>query len=335
MTVDKSKSSEPNSELQDYVASLLADQQEPVFEKKSSSNVTPFSQSKGNNTQSTPTGISAETTISKTANINVIRNPVIRKLSSRSNFKQIDSAKSTIEKLIPLSKVSRKQDGKENLGAQPLNQFGSASADPRFKNVDKLLLKLPLFPFEELTTEQPASKTNQSCDLVEQATIESTRATFGLRKEKPLEDVLGDDFQTLVFDVNRLSLAIPSIKLGEIINISVGEITPLIGTPDWFMGLIPNEGRNLLVVDTQKFLMPEKASAGDREYNFLIVLDDSNWALACHTVGDAKNLSPEHVRWSSRSSKRPWFAGMLLEHMSALLEVDKLINLLVENIDDE
>ena len=69
-----------------------------------------------------------------------------------------------------------------------------------------------------------------------------------------------------------------------------------------------------------------------KDYRFLIVLDNSNWALACHSVEEANKLTQEDIRWSQKNSKRPWFAGMLVEKMSALLEVDGLINLLADTI---
>ena len=132
----------------------------------------------------------------------------------------------------------------------------------------------------------------------------------------------------------KLPLAVPLIKLGGIVNVSEQDITPLVGTPDWFMGLVPHEKGNLMVVDTQQFLMPERKQKQPDDYQYLIILDDSLWALACHSVGDAKNLTPEDIRWSTGSSKRPWFAGMVIEYMSALIEVDRLINMLTDNVVD-
>ncbi|MGB0495907.1 MAG: chemotaxis protein CheW, partial [Kangiellaceae bacterium] len=147
-----------------------------------------------------------------------------------------------------------------------------------------------------------------------------------------LRDSLEENFQTLIFDVNNLPLAVPLIKLGGIVNISNQDITPLVGTPDWFLGLVPNERGNLMVVDTQKFIMPERPVENENSYDYLIVLDNSQWALACHSVGDAKNMHASDIRWSSKLSKRPWFAGMVVEYMSALIEVDSLINQLAEQI---
>ncbi|MCF6194728.1 MAG: chemotaxis protein CheW, partial [Kangiellaceae bacterium] len=202
----------------------------------------------------------------------------------------------------------------QNTKIHHLTQLDIETTDQRLKNVERVVSKISLVQSEEHPNIDPLPQKEPLDESSEQATIDRNVSTFYLRKNSPLKQVLGDQFQTLVFDVNQLPLAVPLVKLGGIINISEQDITPLVGTPNWFMGLVPHEGRNLLVVDTQQFLMPEKSTADNREYSFLIVLDDSNWALACHAVGDAKVLTPEQVRWSSRNSKRPWFAGMVLEY---------------------
>jgi purine-binding chemotaxis protein CheW len=214
--------------------------------------------------------------------------------------------------------------------------------DTRLKGVEKLLSKiahvdLSAQPATQVadnrstapTTTKVSSK--QATD-VEQGKLEVVKNSFEHRDSGPLKHSLGSVFQTLVFEVNQLPLAVPLVKLGGIVNISEVEVTPLVGTPEWFVGLVPNERGNLMVVDTQRFLMPEKENTSDKNYDYLIVLDDTQWALACHSVGDAKNLTPDDIRWSARSSKRPWFAGMVVEYMSALIEVDSLINMLAENV---
>ena len=215
--------------------------------------------------------------------------------------------------------------------------------DPRLKNVEKLLSRIALASVvtadhkTELKTATEALTDTQLKPDADQhesqaVTAEVAEASFLHRDAKPMKELLGDVFQTLVFEVHKLPLAVPLVKLGGIVNFSEEEVTPLVGTPDWFLGLVPNERGNLMVVDTQKFIMPEKTPSEPKEYEYLIVLDNSNWALACHAVNDAKNLSPDDIRWSARSSKRPWFAGMVVEYMSALVEVDELINMLAENV---
>ncbi|NVK86941.1 MAG: chemotaxis protein CheW [Gammaproteobacteria bacterium] len=150
------------------------------------------------------------------------------------------------------------------------------------------------------------------------------------REETRLKALLGDRFQTLIFDVGKLPLAVPLVKLGGIHAYSEEDVTPLFGTPDWFKGILPAEQGNLLLVDTARFIMPEKYPQikDTLEYKYCILLDDSRWALACSNVREAKMLTLDDIRWSEKGTKKPWFAGMVVDYMCALLEVDALINLL-------
>ena len=147
------------------------------------------------------------------------------------------------------------------------------------------------------------------------------------------EDWTNEPFQTLLFDVAGVRLALPLVKLGGIHRITE-EITPLFGKPKWFKGLIPGLEGNINVIDTAKWVMPDKyeqLNETDLDYKFIILLGDTNWGLACNVVQNAIQLAPENVRWRSNSGKRPWLAGMLIEEMCALLDVDTLIYLLNEN----
>lgn len=239
-------------------------------------------------------------------------------------------------------KVNQEVEAYSNQDSHQKSFKDNNEKDPRLQGVEKLLTKIALAnvvvpkepDHESQTLTQAKTIVEISPDDLSEVDLASSQASFAHREKRPLKNILGSVFQTLVFEVGKLPLAVPLIKLGGIVNVSEQDITPLVGTPSWFMGLVPHEKGNLMVVDTQRFLMPEQNTDQQEAYRYLIILDDSLWALACNSVGDAKNLSPEDIRWSSGSSKRPWFAGMVVEYMSALIEVDRLINMLTENIVD-
>jgi purine-binding chemotaxis protein CheW len=143
-------------------------------------------------------------------------------------------------------------------------------------------------------------------------------------------EMLGNAFQTLIFDVGKLPLAVPLVKLGGIHAYSEEDITPIFGTPNWFKGLIPSEQGNIMLVDTAKYIMPEKYEQvkDQLQYKYAILLDDTRWALACTHVREAKTLTIDDIRWAQKGSRKEWFAGMVVQFMCALLEVDSLINAL-------
>ena len=142
-----------------------------------------------------------------------------------------------------------------------------------------------------------------------------------------------EPFQTLLFKSSGLTLAVPLVKLGGIHRMDQ-EVTSLFGKPDWFMGLMPSHNGNINVIDTSRWVMPEKyaeAKTQGLNYEFIILLDESQWGLACSHVQNAITISPDQVKWRQPDSKRPWLAGMLVDEMCALLDVDTLIQMLNDN----
>lgn len=186
---------------------------------------------------------------------------------------------------------------------------------------------------ETVAVPEPSAKQVKSTEHLETTTTD-TSDQFKLdalkRDVTRAREMLGESFQTLIFEVGKLPLAVPLVKLGGIHVYSEEDVTPIFGTPDWFKGLIPSEEGNIMLVDTAKLIMPEKYDGIENElnYKYAILLDDTRWALACSQVKEAKTLQLDDIRWAQKGSRREWFAGMVVQFMCALLEVDSLINLL-------
>ncbi|WP_426417569.1 chemotaxis protein CheW [Aestuariirhabdus sp. LZHN29] len=137
-------------------------------------------------------------------------------------------------------------------------------------------------------------------------------------------------FECLLFRVAGLKLAVPLVELGTIYPLD-GELTSLFGQPDWFLGLYKHTGRSIRVIDTAKWVMPERYSAElNQGLKYIISLQGCDWALAVHDVAEAVQLDPDAVRWRTERSKRPWLAGTVIDEMCALLDVGSLGQLILE-----
>ena len=153
--------------------------------------------------------------------------------------------------------------------------------------------------------------------------------------EKPAEklfpnapDWAQQAFDVLLFDVCGLKLAVPMDTLGKIIKCEK-ELNALIGRPSWFMGAFVESDENLYVVDTAKYIMPEKGfDLAESGFRYLIQLQRSKWTLACQNVHTTVRLEPDQVKWRSQQGKRKWLAGTVIEHMCALVHVDTLVEIL-------
>ncbi len=136
------------------------------------------------------------------------------------------------------------------------------------------------------------------------------------------------EFDVLLFDVCGLKLAVSMEALGRIIKVEQ-ELNQLIGRPPWFMGAHTENEQSLYVVDTAKFIMPEKGfDLAQMGFGYIIQLQRSHWTLACKEVYSTVRIQPDQVKWRSNQGKRPWLAGTVIEHMCALIHVDSLVALL-------
>lgn len=153
--------------------------------------------------------------------------------------------------------------------------------------------------------------------------------TFGM------EDYQSESFQALFFTVAGLNLAVPLKSLGGIHNWQAPK--PLFGRPAWYLGIMPHREAQLNVVDTACWVMPEKyteALAESLDYQYLVMLGESHWGLACEKLVNTVTLEPEQVQWRQGGGKRPWLGGIVKEKMCALLNVEALIDLLEKGLDN-
>lgn len=142
-----------------------------------------------------------------------------------------------------------------------------------------------------------------------------------------------NSFQVLFFEVAGMTFAVPLTHLGGIYQVS--KLTSLFGKPDWFAGVQTERERQVYVVDTARWAMP--GHTAKEEYEYLVTLGESNWALGCHHLKGTALLTREQIKWRVTPGARPWLAGMVKEKMCALLHVDALIGLLEQgkNIDGQ
>lgn len=138
-----------------------------------------------------------------------------------------------------------------------------------------------------------------------------------------------EPFECLLFDVAGLTLAVPLVSLGSIYPLAGQELTPLFGQPDWFLGILPCQAGNLKVLDTARWVMPERYRDDFRDgLQYVISVQGYEWGLAVHQVSRSIRLDPSEIKWRSQRSQRPWLAGTVIEHMCALLDVSALAELI-------
>ncbi|MFQ3207602.1 MAG: purine-binding chemotaxis protein CheW [Glaciecola sp.] len=199
----------------------------------------------------------------------------------------------------------------QRLLEQSVNDFLTPQVDSEETNLDTQQLVMQQDDKEiQVEVETKASKVEDSAPI-------------------SLQDSLGERFQALFFEVAGLTLAVPLIELGGIHEIT--KIAPIIGKPDWFMGVMLKNEDKFNVVDSARWVMPEKYDdemAENLNYQFLINLGKTSWVLTCEKLINTVELNKSDVKWRTNTGKRPWLAGMVKERMCALINVAELVEML-------
>jgi len=172
---------------------------------------------------------------------------------------------------------------------------------------------------------------------LETAVVETAMSAETHPTNESVAPVSDEIVEYLLFKVaGFLTLSVPLARLNGIVKWD-GEITPIPGHADWFLGLVSNRGRQVKVIDIAKFVIPEnhksrQAVAAERQFKHLLLVDGGKFGLACDELGQVLKLGTDKIRWRENRSSRPWLAGTIIEQMSALLDVDSFIEMLKEGV---
>ena len=205
-------------------------------------------------------------------------------------------------------------------------EHAADTVEPAIEDVTSEVVEAPTPVIKEpvISEPEPESEPQAVIDVAKQVT------------HKPIVDSLEETFQALFFEVAGLTLAVPLVTLGGIHQID--KVGPLFGKPSWFMGVMLHREQKLNVVDTAKWVMPEKITQTLEDglnYSYLIMLAESPWGLASENLVNTVTLTKSDVKWRDKDSKRPWLAGMVKERMCALVDVYQLVSMLNKGLSSD
>ncbi|WP_076410966.1 chemotaxis protein CheW [Shewanella sp. UCD-KL12] len=180
---------------------------------------------------------------------------------------------------------------------------------------------------QEKSKAENTQKVRSSIEI--KAEVEQQVASTPPKVTKDLLETLDDEFQVLFFKVAGLTLAVPLVSLGGIVQLE--RVNHIMGRPSWYKGVQTHRESQLNIVDTCAWVMPEKYDKSLAEtvnYQYVVLLEDSNWGLTCESLVNSVKINKSAVNWRSNAGKRPWLAGVVREQMCGILHVDALIELL-------
>ena len=184
----------------------------------------------------------------------------------------------------------------------------------------------PIAPAVTVNTVAEQAVADTPVASTEVVVIDNGDSRHDPQKARPVPEWGRQGFAGLVFEVAGLKMAAPLHLLGGICQLEDG-LQPVVAQADWFMGLLRWNGKNLRVVDTARFVMPERLPDNSHRdaYQSVVVLGDSLWALAVDRADESVHLNGDEIRWKSVAGNRPWLAGTLLKRLCALIDVETLL----------
>ena len=224
----------------------------------------------------------------------------------------------------------------EPVSSVSLDEFEAAVLEEQVRDAHRVtraavplpLAEAPLPVAPVIEAAQPVEAADEVIDLHRPGSAQMPPAPLALLDDGRPEWA-AEPFECLLFDVAGLTLAVPLVCLGSIYPLAGKELTPLFGQPDWFLGILPSQSGNLKVLDTARWVMPERYRDDYREgLQYVISVQGYEWGLAVHQVSRSVRLDPSEVKWRSQRQQRPWLAGTVIEQMCALLDVSALAGLI-------
>jgi purine-binding chemotaxis protein CheW len=185
---------------------------------------------------------------------------------------------------------------------------------------------LPMAPAATVTPVVEQKLADTPVPSAEYVVVDSASVQHDPRQARVVPEWGKQGFSGLVFEVAGLKMAAPLHLLGGICQLE-DNLQSVVAQADWFMGLLRWNGKNLRVVDTARFVMPERLPDNSHReaYQSVVVLGDSLWALAVDRADESVHLQGDEIRWKAVAGSRPWLAGTLLERLCALIDVDTLL----------
>jgi purine-binding chemotaxis protein CheW len=163
------------------------------------------------------------------------------------------------------------------------------------------------------------------------ADIVTAETTVRLDKAKLTSEYdLTKPFQALLFDINRLQLA---IRTEDIKAILPWPETPLEQSQESsnnkaIIGSYNLAANQIKIINTVNIVLPIQHRRSLAIPSFMIVVGEGNWALSSHKINSVIILAPEEMRWRKNKGTRPWLAGTSIENSCSIVNLTELVSLL-------
>ncbi len=173
---------------------------------------------------------------------------------------------------------------------------------------------------------QPIAETKPETTPHLRKAPESTAAVddgTGLDVDDNLPEWADSSFQALSFHAAGNEFSLPLVCMKSIARLEKA-LTKVPGLPSWHLGVMCLRGENVGVIDLAQLLLGgENAERSCNDY--VLLLDDGHWGLACDRLGQASRVEVSDVRWRKARNKPRFMEGVIKQSLTPLLSTRDIL----------
>ncbi len=204
------------------------------------------------------------------------------------------------------------------------------------EKIETMLLNDLLAPEKEELPIKTETKTETQEKI--QAKIIHVEPAKTVSKEKLEENIFDSTIpawgqqalKCLPIKLGGMNLMIPAISVAYIERVNKKMIRPPLEA-EAFRGIVTLRERSVAIIDLHKLISKNSIPYNQSEKNveeyyveYVIVMKDRTYALACDEVGEMIELCPEDVRWNKASFNNPLFVGIVPDELCAIVNIDNV-----------
>ncbi len=178
-----------------------------------------------------------------------------------------------------------------------------------------------------------AEQADRAIDLVETEFEKTPLQPASLEPDANHSETTRNNLDCLYFTVDDTSFMLPATKIASLEKLN-RSLTRLPLLPEAIKGMFKFRNRSIPVIDLLTLMNTNNQVSSDcidndREdmIKYAIVIDGTNYAIACNEIGAIENIPSGNIRWNTSSSTNCFYSGIIATRLCPLLDIDRITEL--------
>ncbi len=127
----------------------------------------------------------------------------------------------------------------------------------------------------------------------------------------------------ILLDMHGLKLAVPFDKVEGALQLE--DLSMVLEGPDWIIGRFGDDPVWTHIVDSARWLIPERYKPEYSKYSEVVILRGRRWALACDELIKSIRIKTSDINWNRNREQRSWLLGTYMAERCAVLDIEQML----------